>query len=61
MNLECDGTGARNCTVAVQNYGCIVDCASGRSRVLSELSCFGKKKVFSTDVLGSGNVLPEFR
>ena len=35
----------RSCTViGVQKYIiCIVDCASGLSRILSELSCFGKK------------------
>ena len=50
----------RSCTVGVQRYICIVDCGSGLSRALTELSCFGKKKVF-VDVLGSGNVLLEFR
>ena len=32
----------RSCTVGVQKYICIVDCASGLSRILSELSCFDK-------------------
>ena len=50
----------RNCTVEVQKYICTADFASGLSRILSKLLCFGKK-VFFTDILGSGNVLLKFR
>ena len=43
-------------------YICIVDSFSGLSRILSELSCFGKKVfALNREVLGSRkNVLPEF-
>ena len=34
---------SRSCTVGVQKYICIVDFASGLSRILSELSLFDKK------------------
>ena len=33
----------RNCTVGVQKYICIVNFASGLSRILSKLVCFDKK------------------
>ena len=46
----------------MQKYICIVDSFSGLSRILSELSCFGKKVfALNREVLGSRkNVLPEF-
>ena len=50
----------RSCTVGVQKYICIVDFASGLSRILSKRLCFDKK-VFVLNVLGSGNVLLDFR
>ena len=50
----------RSCTVGVQKYICIVDFASGLSRILSKLLCFDKK-VFVLMFLGSGNVLLDFR
>ena len=51
---------SRSCTVGVQKYICIVHFASGLSRILSKLLCFDKES-FCTDILGSGNVLLEFR
>ena len=33
----------RSCTVGVQKYICIVNSASGLSRILSKLMCFDKK------------------
>ena len=36
----------RSCTVGVQKYICIVDFASGLSRILSEYLPFFDKKVF---------------
>ena len=38
---------SKSCTVGVQKYTCIVDYASGLSCMLSELSCFGKKCLYS--------------
>ena len=52
----------RSCIIEVQKFICIVDFASGLSRILlSELSCFDKK-VFVLMFKGPGiNVLLEFR
>ena len=43
----------RSCTVGVQKYNCIVNFASGLSRILSKLMCFDKK-VFVLMVQGPG-------
>ena len=43
----------RSCIVGVQKYVCIVDFASGLSRILSKLLCFDKK-VFVLMFLGPG-------